>query len=52
MGKTKTAADNLCERLIEWGTDDHLRLPWGRDQRDPGFLAAPSGGVAVHPDPP
>ncbi len=21
MAKTKTAADNLCERLIQWGAD-------------------------------
>ena len=27
MAKTKTAADNLCERLIEWGTDTIYGFP-------------------------
>ena len=27
MAKTKTAADNLCERLIEWGTTTIYGFP-------------------------
>ena len=49
---SKTAADNLCERLIEWDVDTIYGFPGDGINGILGALRRHEDRVAVRPDPP